>query len=124
MLVLIRGIPGSGKSTFAKEFKVGWKHFEADDFWEGREFSPKFLHLAHKSCQEKTREALEEGFNVVVANTFVRTWEMQPYFDMTDGLAVVYRMDTEFKSIHDVPQSTIDRMKKRFEDYPGEIRVT
>jgi len=30
-LVIIRGLPGSGKSTFAKKFvEKGFKHYEAD----------------------------------------------------------------------------------------------
>lgn len=34
-LLLIRGLPGSGKSTMAKEYaKAGYVHCEADQFFE------------------------------------------------------------------------------------------
>lgn len=126
MLVLIRGVPGSGKSTHAKLLKSirlnPTKHFEADDYWKDREFDPKYLHLAHKQCQENTRKALEEGYDVIVANTFTRIWEMQPYINMVEP--VVYRMTKEYGSIHNVPQKTIDKMKQRFEDFEGEIYVS
>lgn len=49
-LVLIRGLPGSGKSTMAKVLaQVGYEHYEADMFFErdgvylhvgGRHFMP------------------------------------------------------------------------------------
>ena len=98
--------------------------FEADDYWAEREFDPKFLHLAHKECQENTKKALKDGADVVVANTFTRLWEMQPYIDMVepDDL-IVYRMTGDYGSIHSVPQKTINKMKQRFEDYEGETYV-
>lgn len=132
MLILIRGLPGSGKSTYAKKLvdmleadlfqKTNVKHFEADDFWEDREFNPRFLGLAHKKCQENTWDALCQGYDVVVANTFTRLWEMQPYLDMTEDIKV-YRMTGDYGSIHNVPKDTIEKMKKRFEDFDGEIYV-
>ena len=120
MLILIRGLPGSGKSTLARSIAFNREHYEADDYWKDRRFDPKFLHLAHKECQEKTRKALREGKDVIVANTFTRLWEMQPYLEMTEDV-VVYRATGKFESIHCVPQKTIDKMKRRFEDYDGEI---
>jgi tRNA uridine 5-carbamoylmethylation protein Kti12 len=34
-LILIRGLPGSGKSTIAREYvKQGYHHFEADMYFE------------------------------------------------------------------------------------------
>lgn len=125
MLILIRGIPGSGKSTYAKkllETTPKSVHFEADDFWIRHEFDPKYLHLAHKQCQENAKEALEGGYTVIVANTFTRLWEMEPYLSMSDNISV-FRMTGEYGSVNNVPQKTIDKMKKRFEDYIGEIYV-
>ena len=43
-LILVRGIPGSGKSTFAKEISYGFPFLSADDFFmiEGKyQFDPK-----------------------------------------------------------------------------------
>lgn len=123
MLILIRGLPGSGKSTFARESFSWCKHFEADDFWKGKEFDARFLSLAHKKCQENTWDAICQGYDVVVANTFTRLWEMQPYLDMTEDIKV-YRMTGDYGSIHNVPKDTIEKMKKRFEDFEGEIYVS
>ena len=127
-LCLIRGLPGSGKSTLARSLNLC--HFETDDFFEvpgkGYCFDPKRLPEAHQWCQEQTRAALEEVGCVIVSNTFSRIWEMQPYIDMAaelDAQLVVCVLRSDFGSIHDVPEHVIERMRERWEDYPGEIVV-
>lgn len=128
MLILVRGIPGSGKTTFARELcdkNTTLTHLETDMYWEneGIPFNPKYLKEAHEWCQDHARETLRIGMPVVVSNTFTQLWEMKPYLDMVDGDAVVYRMTGDYGSVHGVPQKTIDRMRSRFEDYEGEIYV-
>lgn len=137
-LIIVRGIPGSGKSTYAETLKKDlWEDgydvekFEADDFWlnENNEyvFKPELLGVAHKECWRKTFDAFDHGMDyVIVSNTFTTMKEMKPYLNEaeTRGLNVeVYRMDNEFKSIHNVPTETIEQMKARFVDYPGEIKI-
>lgn len=56
-LVLIRGLPGSGKSTIARELAAkGYKHFEADMWFEMRRkpFDGLLLRHAHRWCKEQT----------------------------------------------------------------------
>lgn len=123
-LLLIRGIPGSGKSTLAKHLaaNLGYIHLETDMFWENKTFNPKLLPEAHKWCQDKTQECLVQGKSVVVSNTFVRLWEMTPYFQM--GFPVtVWRTQGEFQNIHGVPDATVHKMKNNFEDFTGDIYV-
>lgn len=112
-LILIRGLPGSGKSTFARS--INWVtaspvHIEADfffcsmfdqptgpkaaydyDFYDtgnrdefSYRFVPEKVSEAHTWCQEATRFWLKKGRSVVVSNTFTRRWEMQPYFDLAE----------------------------------------
>lgn len=84
-LYLIRRLPGSGKSTLAEFLATtGFRHFEAD-FWmtDGNgnyKFDPGRLGVAHRACQKACEYALELGHSVVVANTFVKLWELEPYF--------------------------------------------
>ena len=57
-----------------------------------------------------------KGNDVVVANTFVRVWEMKPYLDI--GFKVQVMVATgNFKSIHQVPGNVVRRMRDQFEDY-------
>lgn len=119
-LILIRGIPGSGKSTLAKEFK-DYVHFEADMWFEltKQKFGPSLLKFAHVWCQREAQWALARGHNVVVSNTFTQHWEMKPYLDMAKDFGVrsiVIVCTGKFKSIHNVPEETLRKMKERWEE--------
>ena len=124
-LVLIRGLPGSGKSTLA-ESMAGYVHIEADQFFMYRgkyEFDPSKVKQAHAWCLRKVKTTLARSDfpSVVVANTFTQNWEMQPYFDMVIALDQNIRFSVitalgEFKSIHNVPEDTLQRMRDRWEN--------
>lgn len=123
MLFLIRGLPGSGKSTLAKAMlgTVADEHWEADMFFmEGDKytFAPHLLPAAHSWCQFRTLDSLKKGKRVVVANTFVQLWELQPYFYMVKELqlpCVLIEAKGSWKSLHDVPEETIASMKRRWQ---------
>ena len=126
-LHLIRGLPGSGKTTVAH--KLCNTVFSADDFFDalaeqlGKRytdvFDPIYLTDAHSQCQKNTKQAMIEGRNVAVANTFVEKWEAEPYFAMASehGYTVcVVHCQSQFGSVHDVPKESIEEMRKRWED--------
>ena len=120
-LLLVRGLPGSGKSTYAKNLN-GYFHVEADMYFDeftNGAFEPFKLQWAHKWCQRVTRNYVESGVDTVVSNTFSQRWEMQPYIDMAKELGAeleIITMNGDYGSIHNVPQSTIDKMRRRWED--------
>lgn len=127
-LFIIRGLPGSGKSTYSnnllKKGEIDF-FFEADQWMIGNngeyQFNPKKLAYCHNKCQEYTRKALEKGNNVAVSNTFTTIKELQPYLDMADIADIsVIRLAKNFGSIHSVPTKTIQMMRDRFEDFKGE----
>lgn len=119
-LVILRGLPGSGKSTEARKM-AGYVHLETDMFFEDLGyFDPSKLREAHTWCQESVRSALESGSSVVVANTFTQRWEVQPYLDMGQhyGCHVEIRtMTGEWPSVHAVPIATIEKMRSRWETF-------
>lgn len=130
MLILVRGVPGSGKSTYAKTL-VDWYNYliEADHYFvriDGvYDFNPKLLGNAHKWCYDETVNALQQarGEVVCVANTFTRIWEMQKYIDFakaTNTSFKVVRCTGEYQNVHGVPDSKVKQMLERFEDYEGE----
>ena len=136
-LYIIRGIPGSGKSTYAEMLKKDlWEEghdvarFEADDYWmkDGQyKIDLKRLPMAHQWCFDKTFNAFTKGCDtVIVSNTFTTMKEMSPYINEAKNRnleIVVYRMGNEFKNVHNVPEEVIEKMKARFEDYENEIVI-
>ena len=121
-LVIIRGIPGSGKTTMAKSYQ-GYSHYEADMFFmkDGvYNFDRAKIKNAHNWCQESVKSDLEHGLSVIVSNTFVARWEVQPYVDMALALNVPYKIITatgNYQNVHGVPPEVIERMKKNWENF-------
>lgn len=132
-LIIIRGLPGSGKTTFSKKlmskFEGPIKHYEADMFLIVNgiyTFDITKLSQAHSWCRHNTFKSLSEGFTVIISNTFTTISEMKDYLKYAESINIpveVYRLTTQFKGIHDVPDSTIKKMKARFQDYPGETII-
>lgn len=120
-LYLIRGIPGSGKSTLGKALAsaVGGCHVEAD-MWFSRngayEYDKTQIENAHHWCQEQALNALRIGADTVVSNTFSRIWEMKPYLNMGYPVVVI-ECRGRWKNIHDCPEPSVQRMLDRWEPY-------
>ena len=129
-LILIRGLPGSGKTTYAKELikqNPNLSHYEADMFFEDGDgyyhFDYRQLKDAHSWCLYQTSKDLSKGKSVIVSNTFTQKWEIQPYIDLVGkyGVEVVVKKAIgEYKNIHGVPAIAIDKMKARWDDIEGE----
>lgn len=131
-LILLRGVPGSGKSTTAKLLGAGGSgtaHFEADMFFmEGGEykFDVTKLRDAHQWCQSEVEHAMllnhTTGHNskIIVSNTFTQEWEMDVYYNLAKkwgyrvtSLIVENRHGGE--NVHGVPADKAQAMKDRFE---------
>lgn len=129
-LIIVRGLPGSGKSTFAKTFDL--PIFEADQYFlrfKKNENFPKYhfqrekIQDAHNICFENVKNCLSLGISCVVANTFCRFWEFEKYLKMTKK-NIVYKCIGDFENVHAVSQQIIQGMTETFEDYKGEILVS
>jgi predicted kinase len=133
ILYLVRGLPGSGKSTFAKKL-VGedFLVFEADKYFINQdngkyEFDISKIKDAHKWCQNLVENCMKDNMinnqyypEIAVSNTFTQEWEMQPYFELakTYGykvFSVIVENRHEGTNVHGVPEEKIEQMKNRFE---------
>jgi len=120
-LILLRGLPGSGKSTFAKT--LGGIHIEADHYFmkDGEyKFDASKLKQAHEHCRTSTEGWMVEGYNIVVSNTFTQEWEMDAYYELAGKYGYrVYSLIVENRhdgvNEHGVPADKLEQMKNRFE---------
>jgi predicted kinase len=133
VLYIVRGIPGSGKSTFAKML-VGEDFLvcEADKYFidkETGEYNFDFTKIkdAHKFCQDTVETYMKDSLvndqfyrEIAVSNTFTQEWEMKPYFELakTYGykvFSIVVENRHEGTNQHGVPDEVLTKMRERFE---------
>ena len=130
-LYLIRGIPGSGKSTFANHVWNDYAICEADKFFYDEEgnynFDASKLRQAHEWCRQEVENRMKENLitpqyypEIVVSNTFTQEWEMEPYFKLAEQYGYkVFSFIIENrhggKNVHGVPDEKLEQMRNRFE---------
>ena len=122
VLIIVRGIPGCGKSTFAK--LLGDAICTADDFHmkDGKyEWDKERIGLAHKWCQNKCETFMKNGITpVIVANTSTTKKELKPYYDLAIGYGYkVFSVIVENRhggvNEHNVPEYTLKSMEEHFD---------
>ena len=124
-LYLIRGVSGSGKTSFVTSIAQSTDRVICtDDFFTNEFgeyiFDPTKLKENHLECQKKVGEWLSRGKQVFVHNTFTCEWEMTPYFTLAETFGYkVFTLIVENRhkgtSVHDVPDDVLESQKERFE---------
>ena len=138
-LYIMRGLPGSGKSTQAMlRINMAWGticYCSADLFHTNIEtdeynWKPENVHYAHQWCQLEARSAMNQGFDaIIVDNTNIKKKDYQYYLDIAKqyDYEVEYLVsDTEWawdveecfkRNTHNVPLDVIQRMKDSYEPH-------
>jgi uridine kinase len=128
-LILLRGLPGSGKTTLGEVIlqlpNNQLKPLSADDYFTDKDGNYNFdftkLKEAHNDCQQRCANLMQHDVvKIVVSNTFTQEWEMKPYYEMAERYG--YRVHSVIvenrhgnKNVHNVPEDKLDVMKNRFE---------
>lgn len=127
-LYLIRGVCGSGKSTFATElYQAGIvsavleadQHF-IDPVTGEYKFDANQLAVAHVRCQQRCIEYLIEGKSVAVSNTSTTEREVHTYKEIAERIigckfvSIVVESRHSGKNQHGVPEEKVQQMRNRF----------
>ncbi len=128
-LIILRGVPGSGKSTFGRfleESIPGHVHFENDDYFfddDGNyNFSFSSIQKAVEDCLKNVKDSMEKGISSIsVGNTFTKHMYVDIYLDMAKeyGYQVTSLVVENRHSGVDtkgVPEKTLVDMEKSLRD--------
>ena len=125
-LILLRGLPGSGKSTMAKVLSEDkYPVFSVDDFFTDKKtkvyaFEHAQNHLAYKQCEENTKNAMAKSLaKIFVAHTFTLDWEIEPYLKLASEFNYrIYVLTVEKyhlnKNIHDISDEQLQKMAAKY----------
>lgn len=136
-VIILRGLPGSGKSTFGKQLEREIKSaggsvavVSADQhFYQlgggNYKFDPNQVGAAHASCFRKFIEELTAGTDlVIVDNTSTSTMEISPYKLGADAFGYQTEIkqvvsspeDSLKRNLHGVPDTAIEAMHKSLQE--------
>lgn len=138
-LILMRGLPGSGKSHLAGQLLKSFLDdgisaiiVSADDFHYGHsdqyDYKVKAAPFAHKKCQGDAAWHMNTGTQVIIVdNTNITISDMLPYFELAsiyDYAIMLLESQASWawdvnecttRNEHQVPRETIQSMHDRFQ---------
>ncbi|XP_072191398.1 NEDD4-binding protein 2 isoform X2 [Excalfactoria chinensis] len=134
VLVLLRGVPGSGKSYLARmilEDNPGGVILSTDDYFYkcGKyHYDAYCLGEAHDWNRKRAKEAFEMKISpIIIDNTNIQAWEMKPYVTLAQQFKykVIFRepdtwwkfkpKELERRNVHGVSKEKIKRMLEQYE---------
>lgn len=136
VLVLLRGAPGSGKTTLSNAMLAqnpGGVVLSTDEYFTRNgsyQFEPNLLGEAHEWNHQRAKDAFEKGQSpIIIDNTNMQCWEMKPYVAMAlkHGYKVLFRepdtwwktkpRELEKRTRHQVTKEKIRRILERYDRF-------
>lgn len=130
-IIMMRGLPGSGKTTMAKTF--GGLRLSTDDYWtlggKSYQFVVALAPYAHKWNLARCHIAMVDQIPlIVIDNTNINRDQMLPYIELAtiyDYRVIYAKPDTPWamdpvecakRSSHNVPEEKVKLMAESWED--------
>ncbi|TGK31578.1 ATP-binding protein [Leptospira yasudae] len=126
-LILLRGLPGAGKSALAQVLSENGKYpvLSVDDYFTDPQtkeyrFDYRENHLAYKNCEERARNEAKKGTpKIFLDNTFTLEWELKPYFQIASEFGYTIFVATvenyhNGKNIHSIDDESLRKMASKY----------
>lgn len=127
-LYILRHLPGSGATTMADALVAlapdKMVRLEADDYFLDKKgnysYNPTLISEAHEDCKQRFLKAMNKELDIIISNTSVKFWEWIDYKTLAEKEGYMVHVITKENhhdgmTIHDVPMTTVMRMKRNFE---------
>lgn len=136
---IMRGIPGSGKSTWLQRNASPTTEVASADNYHLNpltgiyEFKPANIKAAHDGCLRDFALSARAGTNdIAVSNTNIRVWELAPYVRIAEAfgfevriMRMVCRPEVAItRGVHGVPTEQVWKMFTEMETLPAHWRET
>jgi hypothetical protein len=137
-LLILRGLPGSGKTTRALEYeRQGYTRLEADQYiskvtghenWQSGEYTQDELEKINYNTENRKAQvwlkeqvaALLPTKNLVVTGVFITTKQLLPFREIAQRNKSEYEVVTvegKYQSVHKVPYEVYLRMAKNYQSF-------
>ena len=125
-LILLRGLPGSGKSRLAAVLSENGKYpvCSVDQYFTDPDGNYHFRyaenHLAYERCRQCVQDEVKrQTKRIFVDNTFTLDWELEPYFQIAGESAYsIYVVTVENyhggKNIHGITDQQLRKMAEKY----------
>lgn len=127
-IIIMQGVPGSGKTTYILKHYPSAFICSADDFFiiNGKyRYDKEYIGVAHKTCFFKFKAAIEDRLpEIVIDNTNISNKEMERYAELgaLNGYeiqVIAFRFTSPetaaSRNVHGVPGEKVLDMYKRLE---------